>query len=79
MPAGDEDPIAMLQVARDKAQKLINDLLVRQADLEQNPPELSPEDLREGQRALQNAIDAAQRMLRNIDDALAHPPGSTDD
>jgi hypothetical protein len=59
----------MLKEARAKAEHLVRELLKQQAEVEANPPKLSPEQLELGRLAFQKAIDAAQRTLKNLDDA----------
>ena len=59
----------MLRLAHDKAKKLLDDLLKRQADLDANPPKISAENLAQGREAFQNAIASARRCLAALEDA----------
>jgi len=59
----------LLRQAREKAEKLLNDLRANKVELEANPPQLSPEQLEQGRTALNNAIASAERMLKSLDDA----------
>ena len=72
------DELQMLQSAREKAGTLLNELLRRQADLGKNPPDLAPDDLERGRMAMQKAIEAARRMVQNLEDALRQTSVSTD-
>ena len=59
----------LLRQAREKAEKLLNDLKAKQIDLDANPPEIAPEDLVQGRAALANAIASAERMLKSLNEA----------
>ena len=60
----------MLRQARQRAEKLLGDLLRQQAEIEQSPPKLEPGQLAQGRMAMQKAIESARRCLDNLDDAL---------
>jgi hypothetical protein len=63
------DEADMLRLARERAQKLLDDLLKQQADLDANPPKIAAEKLVEGRAAFGNAIASARRAVRAIQDA----------
>ena len=60
---------ALLKQAREKAEKLLADLLAKQADVEANLPTIPPDQLEQGRAALKNAIASAERMIKSLDDA----------
>lgn len=65
------DPqLEMLLVARDKALRLVETLRKERDELAAKPPALDPDQLAEGQEAMNNALAAAERMLSNLDAAL---------
>ncbi|MGH7214110.1 MAG: hypothetical protein ACREIT_05045 [Tepidisphaeraceae bacterium] len=66
----DADSIEMLKLARAKAQKIIDELVKQQAEVEANPPKIAPEKLAQGRQAMTNALAAARRALAAIDDAM---------
>jgi hypothetical protein len=66
----DDEELQTLIAARVKAEALVAKLLQQQAEVEASPPDLPPEKLATGRMALQKAIEAAQRMLENLDAAL---------
>ena len=68
--AGD-DPNALLAEARVRAEKLLNHLVAEQAEIDKNPPKISPEALVEGRAAMAKAIAAARRTVEAIDAAIA--------
>jgi hypothetical protein len=63
------DEAEMLRLAREKAQKLLDDLLKKQEDLDANPPKISAENLAQGRAAFQNAIASARRAVQALIDA----------
>jgi hypothetical protein len=69
MDLNDPETTAMLHEARSKAERLLSELLKQQAEVEANPPKLSPEQLEAGRAAMQKAIDSARRMLKSLDEA----------
>lgn len=69
----------MLAEARVKARKLVDELKARFAEAEANPPKISPENLKLGREAMQNAIKSAQRMLEALNDAAAVSGGTIQD
>jgi hypothetical protein len=68
-PICDADQFDLLGQAREKGQKLLDELLKRQAEVEANPPEISPQDLKEGRYAMEQAIASTRRMLASLDEA----------
>ena len=66
-----KDQIQLLLTARDKARKLLEEIIRHQAELEAQPPKLERAQLEAGQMAMRKAIDSATRMLQSIEDALA--------
>jgi hypothetical protein len=75
------DEAEMLRLAHEKARKLLDDLLKKQADLDANPPKISAENLAQGRAAFQNAIASARRALQAIEDAgrIAREENEDDD
>ena len=69
MNPSDPEAIQMLKDVRAKAENLLAGLLKQQAEVEANPPKLSPEQLAQGRFAMQKAIDAARRTLKSLDEA----------
>ena len=65
----------MLDTALAKARKLVADLERQQDELEAAPPaqhqQLTPEQLAQGKQAMANALAAARRMLKALEDAEA--------
>ena len=70
----DEDPAELLVLAREKAGKLMEQLIAEQAKIERDPPKISPEALAEGRQAMAHAIAAARRTIEAIDAAIATAP-----
>jgi hypothetical protein len=66
-----ESELAVLGEARRKAAALLAEIVSKNQELERNPPKLSDDKLAEGREAMQRATEAAQRLLENIDRALA--------
>ena len=70
-PLIDAEEMKVLTEARQRAQRLLDEMLKQQADLLQNPPKhLEPDKVELGKTAMQKAIDAARRTVQNVDDAL---------
>ena len=70
MDPDDADTHALLRQAREKGEKLLADLLAKQAEIDANPPrDLPPEQLKQGREAMQKAIASAQRMLDSLSQA----------
>lgn len=69
----------MLADARAKAQLMIERLVEQQAQIEANPPKISPENLAAGRQAMNNAIAAARRTLAAIEAAIAAAPRDDED
>lgn len=63
------DEAEMLRLAKSKAQKLLDDLIRQQANLDANPPKISAENLALGRQAMQNAIASARRTLKALEEA----------
>jgi hypothetical protein len=66
-----EEDIQTLLQARERAKRLLEELVKKQAEVEASPPPISPEQLQAGRAAMENAIAASRRMLRRLDEALA--------
>ena len=64
----------VLADARQRARKLLDDLMRQQAELDASPPALDAQRLAAGRAALQGAIDSSRRMLQSIEKALACDP-----
>jgi hypothetical protein len=77
--AGDgDDQDVLLAAALTKARKLVAELERQQREMAESPPphhqDLPPAQLAEGQQAFANAVAAARRMLKALEDAAAIPP-----
>ena len=70
------DPDDLLTDAREKARRLLDQLLHDQARLLANPPSIPPEDLEQGKTALANAVAAARRTVAALDAAAAIQQGN---
>lgn len=66
-----DDQIQLLLAARDKARKLLEEIIRHQAELDAEPPALERAQLEAGRQAMRKAIDSAARMLQSIEEALA--------
>jgi hypothetical protein len=66
-----EDQIQLLLAAREKARKLLEEIIRHQAELEAEPPALERAQIEAGRLAMRKAIDSASRMLQSIEEALA--------
>ena len=66
----DENPAELLAQAREKAAKLLKQLIADQAEIDRNPPKISADALQEGRAAMANAIAAAGRTIQAIDAAM---------
>ena len=69
----DDDPKQMLADAIAKSRKLVAELERQQRELEASPPQLPPDQFAEGKQAFDNALAAARRMLKSLEDAAALP------
>ena len=69
-----EDPAGLLAEAIERSKALLERLIQEQAQIEQNPPKISPEALREGRAAMANAIAAARRTVDALDAASKIEP-----
>ena len=56
-------------MAREKAEKLLADLIAQQSQLEANPPKIDAKDLADGKAALANAVASARRAAQALIDA----------
>jgi hypothetical protein len=72
-PLDDDDQEQMLADTTEKARKLVAELERQQKEIETSPPDLPPEQLAEGKRAFDNAVAAARRMLKSLEDAATLP------
>lgn len=61
----------VLEEARDKAAKLVAELEEKAAELENDSPRLTAQQLEEGKAAMRNAIVAVKKALENIEKAAA--------
>ena len=72
------DQDVLLAAALTKARKLVAELERQQREMTESPPphhqDLSPAQLAEGKQAFANAVAAARRMLKALEDAAAIPP-----
>ena len=66
-----EDQIQLLLAAREKARKLLEEIIRQQAELDAAPPAIDRAQLEAGRYAMRQAIDSASRMLQSIEEALA--------
>jgi hypothetical protein len=62
--------LQLLVSARDRARKLLDQLLRQQTELSTLPSMIPAETIHEGRIALQGAIDAARAMLENLEVSL---------
>jgi hypothetical protein len=65
----DDEQRAMLDLAMQKAQRLVDELVAQQAEIDANPPKIAPADLVAGRTAMQNAVASARRTLTALRDA----------
>jgi hypothetical protein len=69
----------MLADALTRARKLVAELEKQEAEMEANPPKLSPQKLAEGRHAFEMALASARRMLKALEEAAKlAPPDSTE-
>jgi len=59
----------ILEEARDRAAKLVGELEAKAAELETNPPKVSPHQLEEGKAVMRKAIADVKKALENIEQA----------
>jgi hypothetical protein len=71
-----DDPAALLAKIREKAEKLLNQLIAEQAEIERNPPNISAEAMTEGRAAMAQAIAAARRTIEALAAAAEHADSS---
>ena len=69
----DDEQRAMLDQATAKAQRLLDELVAQQAELDANPPKIPQADLAAGKQAFDNAVAAARRTLAALEGAAALP------
>jgi len=69
MEPDDPESLAMLSEARKKGEKLLAELIAKQAEVEANPPKIAPKQLAQGREAMQKAIASTRRMLASLDEA----------
>jgi hypothetical protein len=67
----DTDQMELLEQARQRARKVLDDLVRQRDELLAHPPDLAPAQLEAGRLAMARAVDAARRMLHSIEQALA--------
>ena len=65
----DDEQRAMLNQAVEKAQRLVDELVAQQAEIDASPPKIAQADLVAGRTAMQNAIASARRTLTALRDA----------
>jgi hypothetical protein len=70
----ENDAVDLLVQARRRAAKLLEELESRNAEIEENPPALAPNQLEAGRTAMHNALAAARRTLAALDEALTLAP-----
>jgi len=69
----------MLSDALARARRLVAELEKQGAEVEANPPKLSPQKLAEGRHAFEMAMASARRMLAALEEAAKlSPPDSTE-
>ena len=69
----------MLSDALARARRLVAELEKQGAEVEANPPNLSPEKLAEGRHAFEMALASARRMLKALEEAAQMQPGADAD
>lgn len=74
-----EDPAALLAKIREKAEKLLHQLIAEQAEIERNPPNISAEAMTEGRAAMAQAIAAARRTIEALAAAAEHADSSSEE
>jgi glycine/D-amino acid oxidase-like deaminating enzyme len=74
-----EDPAALLAKIREKAEKLLNQLIAEQAEIERNSPNISAEAMTEGRAAMAQAIAAARRTIEALASAAEHAGSSIEE
>ena len=77
----DDEQRTMLKVALEKAQRLVDELVAQQAELDARPPKIAQADMVAGRMALQNALASARRTLTALRDAkrIAEQAGADDE
>jgi hypothetical protein len=73
------NPEALLADALARARKLVAELEKQGAEVEANPPKLSPEKLAQGKQAFEMALAAARRMLKALEEAAELAPSREQD
>ena len=70
-PICDAEQFEMLRQAREKADKLLVELIKTQQEAEAKgrPDDVAPEQWEQGRQAMANAIASTKRMLKSLDDA----------
>jgi len=66
----DPQEIQMLIEARARAQRILDELLERQTEIEAAASDLLPGQLAAGRAAFRKATESARRVLENLDQAL---------
>ena len=66
-----DDQLQLLLAARDKARRLLEEIMRHQKELEDGPPALDAVQIQAGRMAMGKAIDSATRMLQSIEEALS--------
>lgn len=73
----DPDQLDLLQQARDRARKLVDDVRRKRDELlAARPPGIDADKLAQGRNAMDNAVASAERTLAAVEDALklVEPP-----
>jgi len=65
-----DEELKTLAEARTRAQRLLDELQLRQSELDAAALDLPAEQIAAGRAAMQKAIESAQRMVENLDKAL---------
>src|SRR4051794_2184571 len=62
-------PMELLDDAITRTKRLVSGIETQKADLEANPPQITPEQLEQGRYAMDKALASARRMLENLEAA----------
>ena len=70
MRGPDPDELLLLRSAKEKADKLVAELLARRAELTARPPTVPEAQLAAGREALDRAIASAQQLADSLEAAI---------
>jgi len=70
------DLLGMVMAQNTMIALLLEKLIVEQAQIDKNPPKISPEAMEHGRQAMANAIASARRTMEALDAAIATVPSA---